>query len=116
MDFNFIQRWNDLAAYEYHVNPTIFVFIMAVTTPLFWIGWAWILKEIMVLRKGKDKNTAKLIRAIIFYLIIWVMPYAYIIFFGRNLPGSFWIIFGSVLAISALFVYRKIGNALNNKL
>jgi hypothetical protein len=115
MDFNFIQSWHNLAVNEYHVNPTVFIVIMVVTTPLFWLGWAWIIKEIIALKKSRDKDPKKLIQSIVFYLIIWVAPYAYVIIFGKNLPVKFWIIFGTILTVSAFLVYRKIRNALNNK-
>lgn len=113
MDFSIFTNWNEMAINEFHVNPTIFIFLMILTAPLLWFGLFWILKELYLMKKEKA-GVYNLLIAVAFYLFFWALPYLYVIIYGENLPLIFWILFISFVIISLFLTYIKIKQKIIN--
>ncbi len=126
MNINIIQIWNDLAVNQYHVDPKIFIFLMLFSVPFYYFGWYGLLREAVDFRKRyKDKNLNLKITDIltengfIFPLVVnraaWVMPYIYVIGWGRNIPWWFWVLFIGWIFISTFLFWNKLKEKINNQ-
>lgn len=102
-----ILDWIKNIKVTYNVNPWIFAIVYAVCVPPFWFS---VFKLIDDLRNGRTNNILKWLFILVFTLIA---PFLYIAFFGRNLPGWFWIAVAAFIALSVLSMIKKIRGKIN---
>lgn len=126
MNFNLINIWNDLAVNQYHVDPKIFIFLMLFSTPFYYYGWYGLAREIISFSKKyrSDSNQLRINdifgeKKFLFPLVInraaWILPYAYVIGWGENLPGWFWTLLIGWIIISSFLFWRKIKKTVAEK-
>ncbi len=119
MGINFFNTYWELAESTYHVNPLIFVTLMTISVPPYYWGWFALAKEAIDFRKRyKDKNNSLKLtdilaeRGFLLPLTInraaWVMPYVYVIFWGKNIPVWFWFLFFGWIGFSAYLFWNKL--------
>lgn len=119
MDFNIFQIWHDLAVKTYNVNPSIFIFLMLFSIPFYYYGWYGLARGAIKFRKKyKDKANNLQVSDILkdkkFTLPLfvnrtaWVLPYIYVIFWGRNIPLWFWLLFFGWILLSAYLFWNKL--------
>jgi hypothetical protein len=119
VDFNLFQIWHDLATSSYNVDPAIFIFLMLVSIPPYYYGWYGLLREAIDFRKRyKDKHNdlkvTDILRERNFLLPLainrgaWVLPYIYVIFWGKNIPLWFWILFFGWIGLSSYLFWNKL--------
>lgn len=119
MDINLLKIWTELAVNQYHVNPSIFVFLMVLSLPPYYWGWYGLAKEGVDFRKRfKDKRhhlgISDILKERNFLLPLgvnraaWVMPYIYVIGWGKNIPNWFWILFFGWIALSSFLFWNKL--------
>ena len=94
--------WQD--AEKWHVNPLVFVGLLFATLIPYYKGWFAIARGLLT----KDKAT--LLRGAALNRAMWVIPYAYVLVFGRGYPWwvptgvAAWIVIGTCLF---LYNYRN---------
>ncbi len=73
--------WHHILNYghAHGVSPILFALLYVAHHPLFWGTVAWI-----AARLRKKRPVAGLVVLAVFF---WVMPYGYVLAFGRGLPG-----------------------------
>lgn len=116
--WNMIENFRILAVDSYHVDPTVFIALMLLSIPFYYLGWVLIGKSVFAFRKRlQDKRNhlrvidffedKKFLISLSINRAAWVMPYIYVIFWGENIPLWFWVLFiGWILLISYLFWNR----------
>lgn len=125
MGFNLIENYRFLAENTYHVDPAIFIFLMLASIPPYYWGWFALAKEAIDFRKRyKDKNNKLKLTDILaergFLLPLtvnraaWVMPYIYVIFWGKNIPFWFWFLFFGWICLSSFLFWNKLKQKLQN--
>jgi hypothetical protein len=72
--------WRHMMEYgsQHGVNPVFFAVLYMIHHPLFWGTMAWLVK-----RAREHKPVRSLVPLAAGF---WLMPYAYVVVFGRNLP------------------------------
>lgn len=119
MAINFLSTYWQLAENTYHVNPLIFVILMTASVPPYYWGWFALAKETVDFGKRyKNKQNGLKITDILtekgFLLPLtinraaWVMPYIYVIFWGKNIPLWFWIVFFGWICLSSYLFWNKL--------
>jgi hypothetical protein len=129
MDFNLITIWNDLAVNQYHVDPKVFIFLMILSVPFYYWGWYALLRSALdfkkkFLDKGNNLRVTDILaeKSFLWPLatnrLAWVMPYVYVIGWGRNIPWWFWVLFIGWIMISMFLFWNKLKEKLTvvNKL
>ncbi len=98
-----IQRalgWAAEIQLNYGVNPIIFGVLYFGTIPPYIYAWAKVAASV----KGKDVQTIN--RWLTVVVIIFTLPYAYVLLFGRNLSVVFYV---AVSVLIVLLAWRAIG-------
>jgi len=111
----------DLAYYEilaresYNVSPKIFVFLMIVTTPFFYLG-LYLIGKSLIIKEDKKISNHKFLIGLTIHVIAWFLPYFYVIFFSNNLPKNFWIFLAVYLTVFGFLAFKKIYKKINKHL
>ncbi|MFA6082527.1 MAG: hypothetical protein WC773_03915 [Patescibacteria group bacterium] len=100
--------WN-MAIDQYHVNPIIFIVIYVVTYIPCW------LIVFKIVKMFKHKNTESLYFYILLELALLLMPYLYVLLFGRNLPIWAYLLLFVLIIMSVNSTYRYCVKLLKNK-
>lgn len=118
MSFDIFKIYHDLAVNTYHVDPKIFIVLMILSVPFYYWGFYKIGKEALKFKELKNKNKKLELKDLFsdkgfsFGLTInrlaWVLPYAYVIFWGENIPLWFWVVFFGWIIFSGYLFYIKI--------
>ncbi len=119
MKFNIFQIYYDLAVNTYHIDPFIFTFLMVFSVPFYYYGWFKIGKEILIFKKKySDKRNHLKVSDILtekgfagavgLNRFAWILPYLYVIFWGRNIPWWFWILFFSWIIFMGYMFWLKV--------
>jgi len=88
---------------RYQVDPLIFIALELLTTPIYLYAWSRILRDV----RTHQKFTLKWINIL---LIVILIPYLYILIWGRNIPWYIYLIFVLAvifIAIRNYFRFRK---------
>jgi hypothetical protein len=95
--------WLQAARMKYGVDPVLFFVLMTVCAPVFYYSIYRMVRAIA----ARQKATINLWSMV--FLISTVLPYVYILFFGRNLPWWVYLIVGVLMAQSgyAIVMRRK---------
>lgn len=100
---NLIENVNSLSEhYEsiYAVNPKIFAFLWLMSIPFLWLSVFMTAKVAIKKRAG--------IRIWAFSLLFWsVLPYLYIVIFGRGLSAGFQVFLYIVILLTVVFTINK---------
>jgi len=97
-----IQPWMDSVRAQYGVNPIIFLILMVLCAPFFYFS------IYRLIRAGIKKDAKALALWSTVFLVSTVLPYLYVLFFGRNLPWYVYLILGALIAHSGWSLYRKL--------
>jgi len=114
LDFGFIDKYRDIVVSQYQVDPYIFFGLVLLSTPFYYHSLYLIIKELRAIYKDKKSqvpnsklglDNKKLVNAVTYNFFAWLLPYAYVILFGKNLPIQFWVFFafGLVLTLGLQF-------------
>ncbi len=98
----FIVEWLNNIEKTYGVNPYIFGVIYLAGILPFWFS---IFKVIKSLKEG-NKNKA-MFWGIILGIII-ILPFGYVLIFGKNIPLYIWVVFGLVIVFSVFSTISRI--------
>lgn len=103
-----IQRFVTFVEQNYHVNPWLFMFLFFGSALPLYFGYYTIGRSAIKIDghklKKKKVDTAMLKRGIIIASCAWVLPYIYVVFWGK-LPTKGWIAFaGFVIVMGILFI------------
>jgi len=105
-----IVSWTANVQYRFGVNPVIFGILYFGTIPPYIYAW------IRLARSIKRKNVVSIHKWATVVATIFILPYAYVFFFGRNLPVVVYIA-ASVLMIllgwKGISRYRKLRRVSN---
>ncbi|MBU2614204.1 MAG: hypothetical protein KKG87_01395 [Elusimicrobia bacterium] len=107
---DFIINWLEKIRLTYNVNPRLFAVDYAICVPPFWFA---VYKVVAGLRIGKTDKLLKWFLVLGFTLIA---PFLYIAFFGKNLPGWFWIAVLVFVCLSILSLIKTIRGKVQMKI
>jgi len=105
-----IINWLEKIRITYNVNPWIFAAVYATCVPPFWYA---VYKVAAGLRVGKRDKLLQWFLVLGFTLIA---PFLYIAFFGKNLPGWFWIAVTAFICLSVLSLIKTIRGKIQMKI
>ncbi len=97
-----IQPWMDSVRAQYGVNPIAFLILMVLCAPFFYFS------IYRLIRAGVKKDRGALTLWSTVFLVSTVLPYLYVLFFGRNLPWYVYLILGALIAHSGWSLYKKL--------
>lgn len=97
-----IQPWMDSVGIKYGVNPAFFLVLMVLCAPFFYFS------IYRLIRAGVKKDKGALTLWSTVFLVSTVLPYLYVLFFGRNLPWYVYLILGALIAHSGWSLYKKL--------
>lgn len=92
---------------RYGLNPAIFGVLYIAHHPLFWGTMAWLAARVRLRRPVRLQ--------VALGVFFWVMPYAYIVLFGRNLPLWIYPIVGVVLLVGGRHAVGEIRKNLGRR-
>jgi len=118
----FINRIKDLAYNTYHVDPGIFLFLYLLSIPFYYFGWFWLVREGLRIKKndhaqpkiGRLIREKKILIPLGLNRVAWILPYLYIIIFGRNLPYWIWILMILWIGLWLYIFYTKLKSNLSS--
>jgi hypothetical protein len=119
MIYNIYDHYRTVVIHSYGVDFNIFAFLYILSIPFYYFGLIRIIKSVSVARKkAKEKNVKLTIKRIILEknflsgfiinYIAWLSPYAYPLFWGRNIPTWITISFIFWLLISLFIIGQKL--------
>jgi hypothetical protein len=97
-----VQEWSRAARDIYSVDPIVFVVLIVACAPFFYFS---IYRLVRALAK-KDRGGVTVWSSV--FLAATVIPYLYVLFFGRNMPWWIYIVLGILLAQGAYSLVRKL--------
>ena len=97
-----IQPWMDSVSAQYGVNPIVFLILMVLCAPFFYFS------IYRLIRAGVKKDRGALTLWSTVFLVSTVLPYLYVLFFGRNLPWYVYLILAVLIGHSGWTLYRKL--------
>lgn len=95
-------NWIERIRVEYNVNSYVFLFLYIATLFPFYFS---LYKIISCLRKKKADT---MLYWIFVCLLTVVIPYAYILVFGRNISWVFWVLILLMVFLSIYLLFRKV--------
>jgi phosphotransferase system glucose/maltose/N-acetylglucosamine-specific IIC component len=97
-----VQEWMRVARESYSVDPVIFVVLLFACAPFFYYS-------IFRLVKGlAKKNTSSITLWSSVFLGSTVLPYLYVLIFGRNMPWWIYIAIGLLVAQGVYSLVKKL--------
>jgi len=103
----FITNWFTEIQDKYSVSPLIFGVIYVLSIAPCWFS---IFRIIYFIRK---ENKIGMINWVVIFSLLFLSPYAYVYFFGRNYPIWFHFIFAIIIALSIISVIKKVKQKIN---
>lgn len=116
--YNFYQYFTSLSdkiAIQYDLNLSVFFVVYLASFVPFYLGYLLILygttrkiswKNIVTLKlKGSIQRSSQTILGVYIHLIGRLMPYLYILIFGKDLPSWAYILLVTVIALSSYYFY-----------
>ena len=93
---NVRQLWDYLGGFaiRYGADPRIYVGLILVTIPPFYLALGIMIRDLAKLRRQEARvsldvalRCRSLVVASIVLVVVWAVPYVYVLCWGRNLPG-----------------------------
>jgi hypothetical protein len=94
--------WRHVLEYgdQYDVDPVLFGILYLAHHPLFWGTMAWIVKRVRARRPVRGH--------VAMAVFFWLMPYLYVLAFGRNLPVWVYGVVAAVVAVGGTHVVQVV--------
>ena len=102
---HYLQHWAFVVHERFHVNAMVFIALNVVCAPLFYYS---IYRS---LRAARARDRATLTRWSSVFLGVTVVPYAYVMAFGRNLPPWVFVAIGALVMQGVVSLALKIRRA-----
>jgi hypothetical protein len=103
----FITNWFAEIQDKYSVSPLIFGVIYVLSIAPCWFSIFRIIHYI------RNKDKVGMINWMVIFALVFLSPYAYVYFFGRNYSIWFHFIFAIMIALSIISVIRKVKRKIN---
>ena len=97
-----IQPWMDSVRTKHGVNPVVFLVLMVLCAPFFYYS------IYRLIRAGVKRDRGALTLWSTVFLIATILPYLYVLFFGRNLPWYVYLILAVLIGHSGWSLYKKL--------
>lgn len=97
-----LDGWLKATQAQYTVNPVVFLVLTTACAPFFYFS---IYKLIRALAK-KDANRILVWSSV--FLCATILPYLYVLLFGRNMPWWIYLVFGVLIAQGVFSLVRKL--------
>ncbi len=98
---NTVQGWITTARETYHVDPIVFVILLVACAPVFYYS-------IFRLVRALARKRSELPLWSMIFLAATVVPYLYVLIFGRNFPWWIYIVLGLLLAQGVYSLVKKL--------
>ncbi len=92
---------------KYGVSPVTFMVLYIGTSPLFLYFLYLVIKH--------HKNTEAFLIYLMVDLVIFVLPFIYVLFFGKNFPKKFYPVFWIIFTLIIIISFREIWPLLLNR-
>ncbi|HTY07787.1 MAG TPA: hypothetical protein VMF29_01355 [Candidatus Edwardsbacteria bacterium] len=94
-----MSQWLQATRAKYGIDPVIFLILMTACAPFFYYSIYRLVRAIAAKRKAQI-NVWSMV-----FLLSTILPYLYVLFFGRNMP---WWVYAVVVALMAQGAYTLV--------
>ncbi len=100
-----LSQWLQATRTRYGVDPVLFLVLMTACAPFFYFSIYRLMRAIA------GKQRAQINRWSMVFLLSSILPYLYVLLFGRNMPWWVYVIVAALMAQGAYsFAVRRKGN------